>query len=427
MYRKPLFAAYFLIALSLMVFALDIEEIGSYIPGSNPRGIQWIDDDTLGLGSSFGYCFLNLTTRKITTVFPDENVSCRFFDERDKFLVIQGSKYKDSYYYDYKYKMYLLMPDAVTKWKNGGIQFSYFREYYNEIERGYFILDLKESKAIIQTRVFDGSYLSREYPVYSFEGRRVKPKYRNNEYEVSQWIYQPGVNNLEDFFGAKSGNLSGGYPSSPKFTIYDINVFTKEMIIHSDLFYYKVVLQNNGVSIHQIYDIGAIEGKNKTGIISSDLALVSLTPSTYLSRKEWGESIILGDTYYDPFCVYRDDGTIIKQFDRYYIGMSLPVSVNWKRTRIAILCYDMKEKVSCVVVFKVVRDGIVNDSSVRLRSAPGLKGTVQEVLTKDSAVKVLDVSNDKETIGNTSAYWYKVTTASGMEGWVYGAYIDIID
>ena len=159
----------------------------------------------------------------------------------------------------------------------------------------------------------------------------------------------------------------------------------------------------------------------------SPSGLVSVTAKTYITR-DWSlEGISLGEEYYYPICLKHDNGTVIQYLDAYLIDSSFPVWVNWNRTRIAAICLNTDIKESCIAIFSVIRDGVVNDSSVRMRSGSSLDGKVLQVLTKGEAVKILDYSKDQETIEGITAYWCKISTSSGKEGWVFGAFVDCID
>ncbi|GHV59271.1 hypothetical protein AGMMS49579_26870 [Spirochaetia bacterium] len=62
----------------------------------------------------------------------------------------------------------------------------------------------------------------------------------------------------------------------------------------------------------------------------------------------------------------------------------------------------------------------VNDSGVRLRSAPGLTGTIIRTLEKNEILELID----SEDLWNGSEYrWVNVKTSKG-NGWVYGEYLN---
>jgi len=69
--------------------------------------------------------------------------------------------------------------------------------------------------------------------------------------------------------------------------------------------------------------------------------------------------------------------------------------------------------------------GVLNDSQVRVRENPSLQAGVLGTLSKADKVEVLDRSKIKTKIDKMNDYWYKVRAANGLEGWMYGAYIDL--
>lgn len=64
----------------------------------------------------------------------------------------------------------------------------------------------------------------------------------------------------------------------------------------------------------------------------------------------------------------------------------------------------------------------VTDDSVRIRSQPNLGGEVLGVLPKDTIGEVLAESHLRMIHGETHP-WYKVKTADGIIGWIYGKYL----
>ncbi len=69
--------------------------------------------------------------------------------------------------------------------------------------------------------------------------------------------------------------------------------------------------------------------------------------------------------------------------------------------------------------------GILNDSQVRIRKDPNLEGEHIGYLNKDQIVYVVDETNNSMKIGKMDSKWYKVRTFEGIEGWSYGAFIDL--
>ena len=71
------------------------------------------------------------------------------------------------------------------------------------------------------------------------------------------------------------------------------------------------------------------------------------------------------------------------------------------------------------------KQGIINDTRVRLRSEPNLSCETLGYLEKGDAVKIVDRSDEKFEIDGENWYWYQVETTDEQTGWVYGKYLDI--
>ena len=67
----------------------------------------------------------------------------------------------------------------------------------------------------------------------------------------------------------------------------------------------------------------------------------------------------------------------------------------------------------------------VNDNNVRIRKQPTLTGTELGKLQKGNVVTVLEKSSQPMKIDTMNAYWYRIKTDAGLEGWSYGAFLDI--
>ncbi|MBO5143886.1 MAG: SH3 domain-containing protein [Treponema sp.] len=72
-----------------------------------------------------------------------------------------------------------------------------------------------------------------------------------------------------------------------------------------------------------------------------------------------------------------------------------------------------------------IEQGIINDSSVRLRTEPSSDSSIILLLEKGDKVSIIRKWNYKESIDGESWYWYEVETSDGKTGWVYGKYLDI--
>jgi hypothetical protein len=70
---------------------------------------------------------------------------------------------------------------------------------------------------------------------------------------------------------------------------------------------------------------------------------------------------------------------------------------------------------------------VLNIDKVRIRENPNLEAKIFDLLNKGDAVDVLDRSSLKVKIDNLEDWWYRVKTADGRTGWVYGAYLTLKD
>ena len=70
--------------------------------------------------------------------------------------------------------------------------------------------------------------------------------------------------------------------------------------------------------------------------------------------------------------------------------------------------------------------GIANASGVRVRENANLQSETIGTLTAGEELEVVDRSGTKVSVGDRNEYWYRVRRgADGLDGWVYGAYIDV--
>lgn len=67
--------------------------------------------------------------------------------------------------------------------------------------------------------------------------------------------------------------------------------------------------------------------------------------------------------------------------------------------------------------------GEIRMRNVKLRKAPTTRSPVIRVLPSGLLVRVLERSAQRYRISNMWDYWYKIRLADGVEGWVYGIYI----
>jgi hypothetical protein len=73
------------------------------------------------------------------------------------------------------------------------------------------------------------------------------------------------------------------------------------------------------------------------------------------------------------------------------------------------------------------RAGVINDTRVRLRTRPDLKSEVLTFFNFGDKVKVIRVSAEKQNIDGVESYWCKVRSDNNPDGWVFGAYVDILE
>jgi hypothetical protein len=66
----------------------------------------------------------------------------------------------------------------------------------------------------------------------------------------------------------------------------------------------------------------------------------------------------------------------------------------------------------------------INDYNVNFRQDHIIENSnIFRYFSLYEEVQVLQQSNFRQIIGNVNAYWYKVLTNEGIEGWVYGQYL----
>lgn len=80
---------------------------------------------------------------------------------------------------------------------------------------------------------------------------------------------------------------------------------------------------------------------------------------------------------------------------------------------------------SMAVFAQSQKNGLVNDSNVRVRAEPNLNSEILYKVHRGYFVNILEKSEHKEKIGDMEAYWYKIRKLPMGEGWMYGYYLDI--
>jgi len=64
---------------------------------------------------------------------------------------------------------------------------------------------------------------------------------------------------------------------------------------------------------------------------------------------------------------------------------------------------------------------VISGDNVNVRENPGLSAKVVTKFSSGEVIKVIEKGN-KETIGGTADYWYKIQSTQGQKGWVFGKY-----
>lgn len=422
-----------LFSLQLLV-ALEFVEIGAYLPGSTPNGLEWTGETELALGSNLGIYFYDFSTGKSDIVLPNRLSIPGLVDERDRFSIITGNRSQDDQFYNSGTKELIPINEAIGRWKEGRLTFKYFKGYpgYDGQAR----TDTTHETITIRTRKFDDSYQEETYPIGGFESWVVWSK--DGQLYYKPWSFKSGENKLNDFVRMRlheeTSDLPIYYSSiSNIYKIVDINPFSGELIIESASLFYKVIIADDKAFLHIMLRRPKTEWPKESKrftLFLLDNHLFSISPRSslilYQDYKQ-GENEFEGMFHY-PVAVRRDDGTISAQLWTCVIkNLQTDAALNWKRTRLALAGYNSEKNAMCVTVFAIIRDGVLNDSNVRIRSEPNTSAKVLGALMKGDIVKVHDVTNDKMVIGDTEAYWYRIKTPGGVEGWVYGAYVDLTD
>jgi hypothetical protein len=76
---------------------------------------------------------------------------------------------------------------------------------------------------------------------------------------------------------------------------------------------------------------------------------------------------------------------------------------------------------------KPVQTGVINTGGVRLRVRPDVQSDVLLLCRENLKFEVIGRSAAKEKIGEVEAYWYEVRWDYVIDGWVFGAYLDLED
>jgi hypothetical protein len=67
----------------------------------------------------------------------------------------------------------------------------------------------------------------------------------------------------------------------------------------------------------------------------------------------------------------------------------------------------------------------VINSRLRVRSAPSLEGEMLGMLEIGEEVRILEKSDQELNIGELTDFWYRIDNGNGLNGWAYGAFLNI--
>ncbi len=120
---------------------------------------------------------------------------------------------------------------------------------------------------------------------------------------------------------------------------------------------------------------------------------------------------------------YQDDGTEYYQSGPCYHEDGKPYYLNGP------YFYKGQEYYKYIPAFNdnfPETNGLLNESGVRIRSNPDLRGEQLAYLERNDFVKILDQTDEKMRIGDMDYYWYYIERDDHLKGWVYGAFINTI-
>jgi len=67
----------------------------------------------------------------------------------------------------------------------------------------------------------------------------------------------------------------------------------------------------------------------------------------------------------------------------------------------------------------------ITSGNVRVRSQPNLQGAQLGYVQTNDMVEILERSAEKMVVQDMNNYWYKIRKPDGMEGWVYGEFVEL--
>lgn len=70
--------------------------------------------------------------------------------------------------------------------------------------------------------------------------------------------------------------------------------------------------------------------------------------------------------------------------------------------------------------------GVVTSSFLRIREEPYQRAKILAHLRQGTVLEIISYTDEKVVIEDEAAYWYHVSH-EGLRGWVFGAYLEILD
>ena len=71
--------------------------------------------------------------------------------------------------------------------------------------------------------------------------------------------------------------------------------------------------------------------------------------------------------------------------------------------------------------------GVVAFDFLRIRREPTKNAEIVSYLRRGAVVEVVSRTDGMDEVEGESAFWYRVFTDEGVLGWVFGAYLQVVD
>ena len=84
-----------------------------------------------------------------------------------------------------------------------------------------------------------------------------------------------------------------------------------------------------------------------------------------------------------------------------------------------------EREVDRVISYYPSEIGTITTDGLWIRSKPGLSATTMGFLNLEERVTVLETTTEKSTIDGKTSPWYRVRTATGLKGWIFGGYVTV--